>query len=148
VAGNAAIPLPPRRPPAPRTSADQFADTAATLSGLRVDGADLAVINRYLGVVAEMTRIVRQTVDEADRAAQTSGGPHRYSSLGSDEIGGVLDISSRLSATAQMVEKNLADFAKAVDHTAEAITKIAQQYQSTDQRNRLNAEQVRKYLNR
>src|SRR5262245_7664697 len=115
--GNPRIPLPVPRPPA-RTAADQFADAAARLGSLKVDGADLAIINQYLGVIADMTRVVRRTVDEADRAAQTRGGPHRYSSLGSDEIGGVLDISARLSGTAQMVDKNLADFATAVDHTA------------------------------
>jgi uncharacterized phage infection (PIP) family protein YhgE len=143
-----AVPVPVRRPRARRT-ADQFADAAGSLGNLKVDGADLAAINRYLSTVAEMTRITKQMVTEADRAAQMPGGSGQaqYGSLGSDEIGGMAEISTRLSAIAQTVRKNLADLATAVDHTATAMTQIAHQYQNADQRNKLNAEQVQKFLN-
>jgi hypothetical protein len=143
------IPLPPRRPPQARPIEDQFKAASDALNGLQVDGADLDKIKQYLSLVAETTRIIRQKVDEADQVAASRGEQqHRYVSLGSHEIAWVPDISTKLSNTAQTVEKNLADFAAAVDRTAEAMTKIARAYQSADQRNKLKAEQVRKYLNR
>lgn len=147
MAGESVVPLPPRRPHL-RPAEERFADVSNSMDALRVDGADLAVISRYLDSVAQLARIVHQTVHSADRAAQIDGSPsgHRYGSLGHVDIGGVTAIGDRLAGTVRAVQGNLTEFATAVDRTAEAVTKLARRYQSIDERNKLDAEQVRKYL--
>lgn len=140
------VPLPPRRPMI-RPAGDRFADVANSMDHLRVDGADLAAMGEYLDKVAQLSRIIHQLVHAADRAAQTDDTPgHRYGSLGAAEIEGVAAVTARLTSVTSTVQDNLTRFATAVDHTAEALVEIGRRYRDADERNQLNADQVRKYL--
>jgi hypothetical protein len=141
------VPLPPRRPPSKQTE-DEFARVAAGMDGLRIDGTDLSAIKQYLEAVAQLTRNVQDMVDTANRTAQAPGDPagHSFGHLGHGAIGGVAEIGSRLQSTARSMDRNLARFATSMNRTAEAIATIAKLYRTADERNKLDAEQVRRHF--
>jgi hypothetical protein len=115
-----------------------------TAGRLSVDGKDLKAIGDFLRELGTAASAIKSEAAKADEATALLG--VRYNSLGGDLIKPVPDMRVAYLKTAQQLDADLGNLAKALEHTATAMAKIAKQYRDADQRNKLDAETVQKFL--
>jgi hypothetical protein len=142
--GDSPVPAPARRPWLATLEPLGAAEQIESAGRLRVDGQDLKVIGRYLNELAASTTAIRREAAAGDVAATASR--ERYRSLGSDEIGPVMDMRVAFAGAAQQLDADLGNLARAIAHTAAAMETLAKLYRSADERNKLDAATVRRYL--
>jgi hypothetical protein len=111
---------------------------------LRVDGQDLKVIAQFLDELAASTRSIRREAVAADTAATWSR--QRYRGLGSDDIPPVIDMRTAFANAAQQLDTNLDNLTKSLAKTVAAMEKLGRQYRDADERNKLDAATVRRFL--
>ncbi|GAA0896409.1 hypothetical protein [Virgisporangium aurantiacum] len=142
--GDSPVPAPARRPWLATLEPLGASEQLESAGRLQVDGQDLKVIGQYLNELAASTRAIRREAAAGDVAATASR--ERYRSLGSDDIGPVMDMRAAFAGAAQQLDTDLDNLTKAIAHTAAAMEKLAKQYRDADERNKLDAATVRRYL--
>jgi hypothetical protein len=125
----------------PASSATELIGTAGRLT---VDGRDLRAVGDYLNELGTATRAIMREAATADAAASLHG--LRYSSLGDDKITNVVDMRLAYVAATRQLDTDLGNLAKTLERTAAAMAKIAKRYRTADERNKVDADTVRKML--
>lgn len=134
----------------PRTGFDA---AMRRIGELRVDVEHLRAFDPYLAGLGDAVPYTRAYVQAAhDTVGGTSSGTS--GALGGAEIepvgypDGVDGLSRRLAGTREAVLANLADVAASLAFTAGVMRKVATEYKTVDERNRIAASDIDKRLRR
>jgi len=126
----------------------EFDQAIASAGALQVDVAHLNNIDPRLRQLATaIHEYVRASARAAHSVART-GGTSGQSALGSADIEHVPGLVHKMASTFEAFDANLAAVATCLEQTGTALTRVASDYRSVDERNRLAWAQIARRMPR